>query len=406
MNGSAVINCQEFGPVRQFLFISAVFLIIYNLSLQGVESLPSARLVVSLLLIYFFVFSTNPAEILRLIDFRIFVLFLPIPYVFIQYLFVGDPGQLSRFFHLFLYSYVGAILIAKFIGGVDRWLWVFLVAVWVQAIFIFFSFFNLDYRGWVADNIATGGNFGSDYIYRAPGLTSTSGSGLSVIQSLGVLAGGLYLRVNKSLKITGQAVVFLMMLTCLISCIFVGRTGLIMSIAFVALFLLSGALNRRLALVCLAVLVVTIFAAGDFYQNMLPSDFSIDYFLGWSLGFFAGEDQTLKVLSAMPIAPLDIETFFGTGLVSLVDGINPSDHDSGFIQGYFSMGLPMVTLFYVSYFYVLFRLLRWLTWTERWFLLSVLYLIEVKEPFVFKYVTMFLLVGTYASWRQFLARRG
>lgn len=397
----AVTARQNMSVWGLFLAVLAVFLVIYNLSFQSAVSLTSARLVVMFLLLYYFLVPKNFQELGKGVDFRIFIIFLPVPYILAQYVFVGDFGQLSRFFYLFLYSFLGAILLAKMIGGLDRWLLVFLLAVWLQSIVVLFSFVSIDYRAWVATNLATGGNFDAGYLYRAPGLSGASGSDLSVIQSLGVLAGGLYLSVKKDLRNPGRACVYLMMLICMISCVVVGRTGLIMSVSLLVLFVLTGVVDK--SLVAMTIFVVTISAAAlvEVVGDMLPSDFSLEYFSGWLLGFIYGEDQTLDVLGAMPIAPLSIETFFGAGLVSLIGGANPSGHDSGFIQGYYSMGLPIAALFYVFYAYVLFRLLRWLGWGWRIIIAGIFFIIEVKEPFVFKYAVMFFLVGAYFSWSQF-----
>jgi len=58
-------------------------------------------------------------------------------------------------------------------------------------------------------------------------------------------------------------------------------------------------------------------------------------------------------------------------------------------------------LFYCFYAFVLVRLLKWLPSKLRYFIAFLLFAIEVKEPFVFKYAVMFLLVGTYFSWCAF-----
>ena len=392
---------SSFGLRGRAAALLAVFLIVYNIAFQGLESLSSARLTVLLLVIVAAISKKNARTPVGAVDPLIFLVFVPVPYVLVQFLLVRDFGQLSRFLHLFLYSYVGAILLARMVGGANRWFLVFLVAASIQAFILLFSFVSLDYRAWAAASLATGGNFGAENIYRAPGFTSDSGSSLSVIQSMGVLAGGFCLFFDKSMAFRWRAFVFALMLLCTLSCAVVGRTGLILSVIFVGLFVRVGVVGSGVVVSFGVFLLFLMGAAIGFVQEMLPSNFSIEYFSGWLFGFLYGEDQTAGTLGSMPIAPLSLDTILGYGLVSVVDGENPSGHDSGFIQGYFSMGLLVSVLFYCFYAFVLVRLLKWLPSKLRYFIAFLLFAIEVKEPFVFKYAVMFLLVGTYFSWCAF-----
>ena len=97
------------------------------------------------------------------------------------------------------------------------------------------------------------------------------------------------------------------------------------------------------------------------------------------------------------IPPLTVEAIHGSGLVSLIDGSNPSGNDSGFIQAYYSMGLIFAVLLYTSYLYVLFYVLGWFPILMRIALVAVFFVIELKEPFLFKYSTMFVLMSLHFS---------
>lgn len=384
----------------------AVFMILYNISLQGRESLSSARLTVFFLLILAVLLPKKLSSWIAMGDPHIFLIFAPAPYVLAQFVFVHDFGQFSRFLNLFIYSYLGAFLIARMAGGLNKWLLVCLWAVSLQAVIILYSFFSLDYRAWVDLYLDHGGNFGADNIYRAPGFTSDSGSSLSVIQSMGVLAGGLSLLHNKANEANKQFLVVSLMLLCTISCVVVGRTGFILSVIFIFLFVLAGSISKKIVFSFFGFLLILIGVFIDWVQEFLPPGFSVEYYLDWAFGFIFGEDQTINTLRSMPIPPLDSNTFFGVGLVSLVNGENPSGHDSGFVQAYYSMGLIMASIFYCFYAYVLVRLLKWVPFVLRYSIALVLFLIEFKEPFAFKYAVMFLLVGAHVSWRAFENRTG
>lgn len=384
-------GCLPVGKI--FLASLVVFFILYNISPKINESLTSARLSVFLLIVFWVIFDRQSVESF---DWNILLIFLPVPYVFVQFVIVHDFGQLSRFLHLYLFSFIGAALIAKYVGRLDAILWAILAATSLQSVILLFSFVSIDYRMWVDSYVALGGNFGVDNIYRAPGFTSDAGSSLSVIQSMGVLSGGFLLWLLKGFRGYVRYCVLFLMLLCMVSCIVVGRTGLILSGLFYLMFIRVGCAWRELLYILLG--SAPFLGIGLYYvQDILPPGFSVDYFLDWAFGFLSGNDVTVGELSSMPVAPLGLETMFGYGLVSVVDGINPSNHDSGFVQNYYSMGFVVVVLFYVLYLYVLSRLLKWLPYAVRYFLMGTFFAIEFKEPFLFKYAIMFVLVASYVA---------
>ena len=92
----------------------------------------------------------------------------------------------------------------------------------------------------------------------------------------------------------------------------------------------------------------------------------------------------------MPIPPLTYQTLIGTGLVVGPNGEgNASGHDTGYIQTYYSMGLIMAFVFYVSYFYYLFIKVRKDKFNLSYLLLFILVLVESKEFFIFSYAFPF-----------------
>ncbi|MEX8502288.1 MAG: hypothetical protein AB3X41_04495 [Leptothrix ochracea] len=378
---------------RIVLLAIIIFCILYNISTKFNESLTSARMVIFFLIVFWAAVDRRGFD---LIDWRLLLIFLPVPYVFVQFAIVHDFGQLSRFMHLYLYSFVGAALVARYAGRLDVVLWAVLGAVSLQSIILLFSFVSIEYRLWVDSYIVSGGNFGADNIYRAPGFTSDSGSSLSVIQSMGVLSGGFLLWFTKDCRDFSRYCILFLMLLCLTSCVVVGRTGLILSGLFCLIFIRAGLAWREIFIIFLG-LIPIVGGSLCYIKDMLPPGFSVDFFLDWAFGFMSGKDVTVGELSSMPIAPLGLETMFGYGLVSVVDGYNPSNHDSGFIQNYYSMGFVVVVLFYALYVYILSRLLKWLPYVVRYSLMGIFFAIEVKEPFLFKYAIMFVLVASYVA---------
>lgn len=387
------------SPSGRALLALVAFALLYNVSFQAFEEASTARVAVLLLALLCLL---RGRALYEPTDPVVLLVFLPLPVVVAQSLMSGDLAHFSRFANLALYAYLGANMFARLVGDLDELLAVLLAAVTLQALIILFSFVSLDYRLWVEAHVATGSNVSALNPYRAPGLGS-GGSALSVVQALGVLAGGLLL-VRRRAWWGGAAPlgVLLQMLLCLLSCVFVGRTGLLLSLLFlVGLCAYAGALTRLVGIALLGV-VVPIVWVGPAWVQWVPDSFSLDFFVDWAFGFFlSGRDESLSDLATMPVPPLNLETAFGTGLVSLNRFGNPSGHDSGFVQAYFAMGLPTAILFYAAYAVVLWRLVRWLPLALRLLVAVPLFAIEAKEPFVFKYSVMIVLVAAYT-----LAPRG
>lgn len=61
------------------------------------------------------------------------------------------------------------------------------------------------------------------------------------------------------------------------------------------------------------------------------------------------------------------------------------------------MGLPFACMFYAAYLYVLFFILKWLPMGLRITFMGIFFMIEIKEPFLFKYSLMFFLLLMYFS---------
>lgn len=381
------------------LMVLAIFSVLYNVSLQGYESISTGRIAVVVLVAYML---ASGRAIYRLRDRVLLLIFLPVPLAIAQFVLVRDTGMLSRFIHLAAFAFVGANIIARLVGDIDELLQLMLTAISLQALVIVYSFFSVDYRVWAEANLALGTNFDALALYRAPGLTGTGGSALSVVQSLGVLVGGLLLHLRRG-QHTGPHTYWtlLQMLLCMVSCAFVGRTGLLLSLAFLLLLGGSGGHLLRAGVLAAAVAVPVALMAWSSIEGALPASFSPDQFFDYVLGFLlTGRDASVSDLASMPVPPLSVETFFGTGLISTTDAGNPSGHDSGFVQVYFAMGLIYAIVFYAIYAMVLLRLFRWLPTFLRCVLAGIFIAIEIKEPYLFKYSTLFVLMACYTLAAQ------
>lgn len=383
----------------RLVMVLAIFAVLYNVSLLGYESISTGRIAVVMLVVYML---ASGRAVYRQPDRLLLLLFLPVPFAIAQYVLVRDVGMLSRFFHLAAFSFIGANIIARLVGDIDDLLRLMLAAISLQAVVIICSFFSLDYRIWAEANLALGTNFDALTLYRAPGLTGVGGSALSVVQSLGVLVGGFLLHSKRGRRAgRGTYATLLQMLLCMLSCAFVGRTGLLLSLAFLLILSRSGGHLLRIAALAAAIAVPVTLVAWSNIEELLPAAFSTDAFVDYVLGFlFSGHDASVSDLATMPVPPLSMSTFFGTGLISTTDAGNPSGHDSGFVQVYFAMGLIHAIVFYAIYAMVLLRLFRWQPTLLQCLLAGIFFIIELKEPYLFKYSTLFVLMACYTLATQ------
>lgn len=384
-----------------FLIILSVFVfsIIYNISFKSIEKFSTGRISV-FLLITWVIFATKNKYWKLLFKKQIILCFVPFPYVIVQFFFATDSIQLSRFTFLFIFSFLGAFLIAIVSKDTKFLLQVILSSITIQALIIIYSVFNIDYRFWLDSIVVQGGNLSIIESFRAPGFSNSSGAELSLAQSLGVFTGWLLLNNEEySISRTNSIFIITSMILCAISCIPTGRTGLILTFIFIAIFLLKSS-KKLFTLIPIFIITAIIFIVFSKYiDDFLPSQFSTEKIYSWAFGFLTGEDVTIDNLSKMPIPKISVETFLGTGLIQNQNGIgNASGHDSGFIQTYYSMGLFFTIIFYIAYFNLLWHINYYQPWKIRFLLSAIFLILETKEPFVFKYIHMFVLMSIYFSF--------
>jgi len=376
-----------------------LFFLLANIQFLGMERFTTGRVAIVLMILWAFAEGKNP---FRLLASRVWLPFLPILYVAMQFLLIGDSEQLSRFVNLAIYSYLGSALFVTLAGDVKTVLWTLLSAIALQSAIILFSFFSLDYRAWFDTIIFTSSNYDASYRYRAPGFTSGGGASLSLTQSLGVLIAWLLLRPHQTESVKGRMTYVVVFAALLItaSCIVVGRTGLLLSGLFLGLMMIESRARWQLVTLSLGLGVWAWLYAAALITSTLGDNFSLEFFTKWAFASFLGEGSSVRDLSSMPIPPISLDTLIGTGLGGLVDGGNPSGHDAGFVQTYFSMGLFFAIVFYSAYLYVLLHCFRWLPRRWRFLLPLIFFMLELKEPFVFKYSLPFVVLALHFAHRR------
>jgi hypothetical protein len=191
------------------------------------------------------------------------------------------------------------------------------------------------------------------------------------------------------------------------STIVTGRTGLMLAVLFAGAFLLMGNLKQRLALVglCVVLAIIALFAADAVFSVIAQANPQAERLSSWAFEIFQrGTDaSSWQDLLGQPVPPLTFDNLLGTGLVVAQNGLgNESGNDSGYIQTYVALGLIMALVFYIAVALLLGKYV-WRS-TDRFLfavLLGLLFVVEIKEPFIYKYIYPFLILTlAYLSSRQ------
>lgn len=381
--------------VAGFIF---TFSIVYSVSFISLESMNTARVALVFGFIYVVIFRLNLIRKLTPRIKKLFLFIIPIPFSVILFYFIGDYGVIARPLNLFLYSILGGIIVALVFNNLSNTLILIFSVILIQSLIIIYGFFNIEFKIWLSEMINIGANYdASKNLYRGFGFSSSSGAALSLIQSMAVFVVLVY---SYFFKISPLLMLYysIGLMSILISVILVGRTGLLMSVVLLLLlFLMNKGYSKKEFFPLLFFALFIVAFAFNYLVSIVPEGFSVDYFMHWAFGFFMGQDKTLHAISSMPLPEMSVQLFHGYGLVSLINDSNPSGNDSGFIQFLYAYGIPVFVVFYAVYFYLLFYLLGFLPLFYRSVLVLAFFGLEFKEPFLFKYSTLFILVLVFIS---------
>lgn len=381
---------------KRFLINSLlIFCIIYDISFVKFPGLTTSRIA----FVFIFFKSISYYKSIRInkdfVYFLILLVFLFIASI-IQYLSSMDFTQSSRILWFTLYSIITPFMLRKFFLNLEEFLNSILFVTFLQSIIAIFSFFNPIIKNRILDIIITGGNDIEDNIYRAITFSSTTGAALSIIQFCGVFSGLLLLKYFSD-SYRKSIIIWLGILICLLSTLVIGRTGLICSIISIFYFIFSSTNIKNLAIF----ITLTLCISQINYNSILDKqtyqlkDFSVDYFVNWiNEGYQINNNRTFDAIYSMNIPALSSETFFGTGKVfNKANNSNSSGNDSGYIQTYYSLGLIFSIFFYLGYIYFLINNTNRNIFFGYYFLISLMLLVELKEPFIFKYIISFYILN-------------
>lgn len=386
---------------------SLVFFLIYDINFKFMPSVTTARIV----LLYLFLthFKNIPRIFKEFGGFGkviVFLLFISL----IQSLFSEDFTQFSRLLFFILYSLIASMIIVVRFNSKHRVLKSILYAISFQSLILIYGFFNPSLKTILNSFIIYGANFSSENLYRALGFSSASGAALSLIQSLGV-AVGLLLLAEKEIKSREKLlIVFFIAINC-ISTIFIGRTGLLISLTCILIYMFYTLNFRKIVVYTVLISLFGFYSLklSQIFTNELNAieGFSSDYFVNWISSAFEVENNTTvnALLYKQNIPELTLELFFiGTGTI-FKDGINTSGHDSGYIQTYYSLGMIWTIVFYCSLILFIMKKFKFIGKPKLALLCVIVLILEFKEPLLFKYAEGFVIFVVLFSYKFKLERQ-
>ena len=384
------------------MYALLMFFYLYNVSFLSFNFITTTRIAIIFFIGILIISPSSSKNMIHAIkrDKLYFLLFIPfIVWNFIHFRFgYGDQTQFGRSIYFFIYVIICAPLIAVLLKTRERFLVTVFISGLIQAFFVYVSFIVPEYKDWLATVVQETGNVPLRSKVRSAGFSNGASSSLSLVISLSVFSGMLIFKETK--HILNRCLVLLGVIFIFASTIFVGRIGLLMSAYFIITILLISFSNIKNFLVvaitlgCLAVIGPISY---EFFSQNTKFE---DRVLGWAFSVLTGDDVTVYSLTQMNIPSLSVNNFlFGNSNVKLPNGLNAAGSDIGYIQTYFASGLLMSIYFYFLFaIYMLKQMLRSSSFVIGLLLLLPILLLEIKEPFIFKYMyPFFTLVYFYLS---------
>lgn len=390
----------------QLVKLLTVFFLLYDINFLFLPGFTTARLVFILFSFFIILEAVTIRRKFKISTYKEYFGFLLLFIVVvavacIQYVFSKDITQVARLIYFLVYGFITPFILRRLMSSRKEFVTMVFLSVFVQSVLTLAAYFNPLLKDVLKSIVLFNSNFADENTIRAFGFVSVGGAAFSLIQFTGV-ASALYLIRNFEIHWLKKIFMWLGIATVLLSLVFIGRTGLFLSLAAIGVFVFSYKISFQYIFL-IAISVATIYHIDFFWlldrATANIEGFNIDFLVAWLDSGFRLDNDLVQGLSEMPIPPLSLDTVLGTGLVMHPSGFgNASGHDSGYVQTYFSLGLIFAIVFYLNYYLMLlFSVKRTGDWTG-FLLVLVLIFVESKEFFVFSYtfplfVFSFLLIS-------------
>ncbi len=387
--------------IRKFIKFLVIFFLLFDINFKLIPGFTTARCTFFFLLLYTFFIALKKNSFGSKQFFKNNIIFLCILFciylvAIIQYFFSNDITQIGRLTYFTMYGLITPFIINLFFKSRKEFLILVGLAVLLQSLLTLCSYFNPNISNLFNNLILYNSNFGQENKMRALGFVSVAGATLSVIEFTGIVSLLIYLKYYNT-NLISRICIWTIIILILIAILFIGRTGLFLSLFAILLYLFSFGINLKK--IAVFSFIIIFFSQINFTDILGKATSNVDgynteLFFGWINSGFRFNNDLVEGLSQMPIPELSFRTIIGTGLVKDPSGEgNASGHDTGYIQTYYSLGLICSLIFYFTYYSFLVTHVKKNKDLIGFFLILVLGLIESKEFFIFSYTYPFFLLS-------------
>lgn len=390
-----------------------LFLFVFEILFVDMPSILSSRKIIFVLLLIYFISASFRLKgydnTLRLpINRKLLPIFLfyfgLIAYLLIIYISIGyssnNENILMYLIYFIMYVLISPVLFLKVFNSAEEFVISFINAVMIQATIIYMQFLSEKCRIFLYNNFHQEGNISFLRMDRATGL-GAEGAMLSLILFCGVFSCCYLILFVKKKK---NIYLYIMCIYILGACLITARTGFYLSLLTLIIVLFSLFLSKHGVLSFLKILVsilVCVVVTTQVSSIFGIESYRVEYVLDWSKKLFSHgiEDTSAQELLNMKVPELTIETLVGTGIKRGVTNSGTSiQHDSGYVQVCFALGLIIGALSYFMIYKLLFRLIKLIknkNKNKKMYLnyfIFILIIIEIKEPFMYKYILPFYVI--------------
>lgn len=390
----------ESKAIKKIIQIFIMFLFIYEIQITGTSDMLASRKIVVFVAIIAAAFAHE--NVFQGFQDNYSFLAILIYTVFIT-LFCAGTGEkiLANVLYFYIYVCIFPPIFKKYYENIDELYTAFIGSGLIQSGIVFLQFFKMDFGKWLEMHFENGGNVEYTRFTRATGL-GCEGATLGFFLAVSLVACA-YFIVNKKNPVKYIIYyAFMFAASCLVS-----RTGLILGTVILIYALLYQAKKSVLRLIIEVAVIGVILYKGYELINANIYQMRLNYLMEWWKSVFnTGKGSSLYALNKMEIPPISLETIIGTGIRRGTSSAGTKIwNDMGYIQSYFGMGLICAAVFYLSLLKKVYKkiakigdkglryiLLFWLT---------IIYVMELKEPFILKYIPVFFInISYFVSKRE------
>lgn len=300
--------------------------------------------------------------------------------------------------YFIIFSLIAPLLFVYYFDSTSEMLFAVEFSAILQSAFIWSEYTIIPFKSWLQAHIITG-NIKYTALDRATGL-GASGSALTIILAYFVFILGYEGIVQYSKNLQYWLMIAFVMTAQFLS----GRTGFYISILNIGLILFTILVEKKgllkNILKCLGAFLIVVVVLGCWFLLFHVDGERLEYIFRRNLDkervMATGEDSFYDNMMGGAVPEMKGAVLWGIGINwgETKDGIL-IENDSGYIKRYVAEGVLFATIEYISLLLLMAVLLHNIGGGGKLYLfwmIAVLFVVEIKEPFIYKYVEVTIIL--------------